>query len=155
MIKSKNRFKKNLGDPKDGHAKNIKPQEINSFLRPNKTFDEALDELQKMPQKKRDALNEWVYKTFFRRTSKLGIDFAIHTLSARIHFNTAASIDPNSGKAEMREVRIGGLNQASLRDQSKNRSITISELRHIQKGLRKGTITSDKVNFYDEWEDRS
>ena len=92
-------------------------------------------------------LDKWIFSAFFRRTSKLGIDFTVgrgHT----IHMNLAANpdFDPDHPDAALQERGLETL-QVRDREQSHGRSISSSEYRHAQKLQGRDR---DKVNFYSE-----
>ena len=150
-IESKNRFTKNLGDPAAGRANNTTPAQINQFLQPGHNFNTAFTAFTGMTSAQRDAVNQFVYKAFFRRTSKLGVDFAIADLHSNVNFNTAAAVDHTSTDLQVARNRPKGLIMTNqMIDQSENRAITVSELRYIRKGIANGTINPANINFYDE-----
>jgi hypothetical protein len=134
-INTKDRFKKNRKQSQATApvADRLTARDVRNFLDPANTQVDALNLYTAMTAAKKTALNEWVYRAFFRRTSKLGQDFTI-AQGGKIHFNTTA--DPNYNPV----TRVGGqavdrgLNIMSKTGQNaKNRAITISELRHMKK----------------------
>jgi hypothetical protein len=150
-LKSKGRFTKNVGEDK---IKDLTPEDAYAWLNPNRTYDESCplsDQLEKSNKKKKQALAEWVQKAFFRRTSKLGIDFATQRLNARINFNTAKAIDYQSSDTYLKTPQAGRIAEEAKNPTKKNRQITVSEYRHIKKQMQLGNIQPNQVNFYDEF----
>jgi hypothetical protein len=152
-INSKNRLTKNLDKKNIGH---FDAHQLNAFLS-LQSYAEAkhmVAMMREMDPSRWTALNQWVYKAFFRRTSKLGIDFATQELNSRVHFNVANSKDYISPKEEDRKVKPKGLMMRNEEiDHSEQRDITISELRHVKKGQRKGRLGIGKVNMYSEYKE--
>ncbi|KAF3889243.1 MULTISPECIES: hypothetical protein [Nostocales] len=149
-IKSKNRFTKNLkNSERSDQAVHLHPKDIHAWLAPERTFSQAINLFTKMSEEQKNALRQWIYKAFFRRTSKLGIDFVTQDLNARVNFNTASAINPHSDDPFLNTPRRHGLRFNDINmDQSKDRSITISEYRHIMKHIGNDPA---KVNFYNEY----
>lgn len=151
-IDQKGRFKKNRKESqaKDSRGERLTSRDTRQFLGQSdakaagKTFAA-------MPSKKQQALNEWIYRAFFRRTSKLGQDFVIKELGGKVHFNTVS--DPNYDP-----MKPGGptwedhglVKQATAGDNRKNRAITVSEYRHMQKLLQQDPSLAGKFNAYGE-----
>lgn len=133
-INKKSRFKKNR---KESQASQPKADQLTStdtrrFLSANHTAATAKNAYDAMSTAKQKALNEWVYRAFFRRTSKLGQDFAIKVLNATVHFNTIA--DPDYQPLLGPQWQEHGLDTMSATGgNTKNRAITVSEFRHMQK----------------------
>ncbi len=128
------RFKKNRAESQANQPKNdrLTPADTRRFLAAANTKPAALLMYNAMSAPKQTALNKWIYRAFFRRTSKLGQDFTIKVLNARVHFNTVA--DPNYQPLLGPQWIDGGLEQmANTGQNDKNRSITVSELRHMRK----------------------
>lgn len=151
-LESKDRFKKNMGDPITNHSNNITTKQIHNFLNPQKTLNDAINEFMAMPVACQAALNQWIYMAFFRRTSKLGIDFVVNNLHSTVHFNTSGAVDHTSADHQTNRLRVRGLNQnEQVINQDENRSITISELRHVRKGIANGLIAPGNINWYDEY----
>ena len=141
-----NRISKNVRD-----AGNLTASLINSFLAPNLTETQAQKAFAKLSSKKQTALSEWTYKAFFRRTSKLGIEFATMApdeggMGATVHFNTAGNPTFETGGTDQPD----GVITMSNTDTGKNRNITISEYRHVQKLIKAGKLDPTKINFYSE-----
>jgi hypothetical protein len=91
----------------------------------------------------------WIRKAFWRRTSKLGIDFTVergHT----IHMNTAADgkFNPETMLPSQMNERPNELKKVEL---PYGRLITTSEYRHLKKRIKRGTILAARVNFYSEY----
>jgi hypothetical protein len=147
----KSRFTKNMWA---NTAANITPKDINRWLSPARDSTQAVNDIGNLPQAKVDALHEWIQKAFFRRTSKLGIDFVTNDMNSTIHFNQAGAVDYSSIDPMMQMPLHGGLEFSSNYDRQQanvaNRSITISELRHAKKQIARGNINPNKINFYDE-----
>ena len=128
------RFKKNRAESQANQPKNdrLTSSDTRRFLAAANTKAGAQQMYDAMSVAKQTALNKWVYRAFFRRTSKLGQDFTIKVLNARVHFNTVA--DPNYQPLLGPQWVDGGLEQMATTGQNdKNRSITVSELRHMRK----------------------
>jgi hypothetical protein len=143
-----NRITKNVRD-----GKLLSAALINKFFDASLTLDQAQTAFSKLNQKQRLALSEWAYKGFFRRTSKLGIEFATMDqdkggLGAMIHFNTAGNPTFESGGTENKP---DGVKTMSDTDDGKNRNITVSEYRHAQKLIKAGKLDPSKINFYSEF----
>lgn len=146
-ISSKNRLTKNL--PLDLQGK-ITSKEINHFLRPDQTLQSAQAEFELLSEEQQEALVTWIYLAFFRRTSKLGIDFAVNKLGANIHFNIAGAIDHKSTDPNQSKITAGGLVLNAALEHKIDRAITVSELRHVDKAIQQGTILPSSVNKYNE-----
>ena len=147
-VGAKHRFTKNLKHQEHARTTGLDEGRISGWLDPTRraadagrdvnvgfTGDEIMD------------LDKWIFSAFFRRTSKLGIDFTVgrgHT----IHMNLAANpdFDPDHPDAALQERGLETL-QARDREQSHGRSISSSEYRHAQKLQGRDR---DKVNFYSE-----
>lgn len=156
-IKKKHRLTKNVDEDK---ADDLDAKRINKWLAPGKTYEEARDQVNDWYGDAATgsmcmALNQWIYKAFFRRTSKLGIDFIAGDRGARVHFNTATSMNYLGLTEEERRVHRDGVGRKSRRRRSQhnNRSITVSEYRHAKKRMRKGRIPRNRINMYGEWND--
>lgn len=143
------RFGKNLRDAAHAANTTLTPGHISDWLRSKRTAATVDADLAKMfsASQIRD-LNKWVYSAFFRRTSKLGIDFTV-SRGHMIHFNRsgAPGWDPSQPIEDMKMKR-GGLKKVHA---DFGRLITSSEYRHAKKGIKEGTIPKKKVNFYDEY----
>lgn len=151
-IDQKHRFKKNRRFSQADQAKGdrLTSKEIRQFLgSPNIAAAEAL--FYPMSPKKQEALNAWVYRALFRRTSKLGQDFTIKELRAKVHFNTASDPDYQPPKDPDTVVtptwQDTGVATQSRKKINKNRPITVSEFRHMEK-LKK--TNPDSFNVYGE-----
>ncbi|MEM7537812.1 MAG: hypothetical protein AAF639_36920 [Chloroflexota bacterium] len=146
-ILAKDRLTKNRGTNYE-HV-DITANNINAFLSSaHDSYDSAMASIRSLNEDQQGALSEWIYKAFFRRTSKLGIDFAINDLGATVHFNTAGMVNPLT---DFKNIAGGLRRNNETVDQSSNRPITISEYRHIQKGFNQHTLNAGQVNFYDEF----
>jgi Domain of unknown function (DUF4157) len=153
-IKSKHRFTKNISKDTAQAAGDFKPEDVYAWLDPNRNLSEAesfAKEMDKTNLPKRKAISEWIYKAFFRRTSKLGIDFVTTQLNAKVNFNTAMAQDWKSKKKKLRTPTAGGVAKAAINPDANDRQITISEFRHLAKQVRKGNVPISQVNIYDEY----
>jgi len=132
-INEKGRFKKNRKESqaKQARADRLTSKQTRQFLGcANKAEAQALYDA--MSPNKQEALNQWVYRAFFRRTSKLGQDFTVKVQGAKIHFNTVS--DPNYDSVQRPNWQETGLKtQSETGKNDKNRAITVSEYRHMQK----------------------
>lgn len=134
-IERKNRFKKNRKESQaqEQKADRLTVRDTRTFLSGGHNKTTAQQQYDGMSQKKQSALNEWVYRAFFRRTSKLGQDFVIG-LGGKVHFNTMADPDWDPVARVGPGVRDHGLKTMSeVGETGKNRSITVSEYRHMKK----------------------
>lgn len=147
-IMDKNHLTKNLPEDLQG---SFTAQELNSFLKLDQTEQSAEKEMERLDPDKGYAIGKWIQTQFFRRTSKLGIDFAVNKLGGQIHFNTAGAIDHTSDDLDKSRVTAGGVAKSAKLDQKIGRSITVSELKHIDKAIREGKISPSSVNKYDEF----
>ena len=153
-IEEKNRFNKNL---EERNQKNIKAENINLWLRESNNVEEASRLASNMDSNQEKALSQFIQKEFFRRTSKLGIDFVTDDLDAKVHFNTAGKVNSNDANAPVAEkglLKTVG-SRRHYRKQKNNRAITVSELRHIKKRERQDNNFKNKINYYAESNRRS
>ncbi|HET9078523.1 MAG TPA: hypothetical protein VFN68_16420 [Acidimicrobiales bacterium] len=133
-INTKDRFKKNRKESQANQPKadRLTPSETRDFLAPTHTKTTAQNVYDAMSPAKQAALNEWVYRAFFRRTSKLGQDFTVKVLGGMVHFNTVA--DPDYKPLLGPQWKDKGLEKMSKSGKNdKNRAITVSEYRHMKK----------------------
>lgn len=143
------RFGKNLKDLAHAQGTALTPGMISRWLRKSRTAATADADLVRIFDANQIVdLNKWVYSAFFRRTSKLGIDFTTsrgHT----VHFNVsgAPKWDPSQPLSKMK-MKKGGLKKINA---DYGRLITSSEYRHAKKKIKEGTIPKKRVNFYDEY----
>jgi hypothetical protein len=144
-IDKKGRFKKNRKESQANAAKadRLTSKETRQFLGcANKAAAQALYDA--MSDTKKQALNEWIYRAFFRRTSKLGQDFTVKVQGAKVHFNTVS--DPNYNALLGPNWQATGLKtQSDTGKNDKNRAITVSEYRHMQK------LKKDHPNQFNEY----
>ncbi len=133
-IKRKGRFKKNRKESQanDPKADRLTANDVRDFLNPAHTKGTGQTALAAMPAAKQAALHAWVYRAFFRRTSKLGQDFTV-AQGGTVHFNTVAdpNYNPATGANNMQDRGLDTMSQTG--NNAKNRSITVSELRHAAK----------------------
>jgi hypothetical protein len=147
-IEQKGRFKKNRAESQANRPKadRLTPTDTRRFLSSAHTKETARDEYDAMSPAKQTALKNWVSQAFFRRTSKLGQDFTVKVLGGTVHFNTMA--DPNYQPGETPNWQERGLETMSERGKNKkNRSITVSEYRHMKKLAK---LYPHKFNVYGE-----
>jgi hypothetical protein len=151
-IKKKDRFTKNRKEPQTTLPKSqrLTAGDVRRFLASNSKAS-ATVRYNAMSAANQTALNDWVYRAFFRRTSKLGQMFALNVLDAKIHFNTRADPDydpilrvsPVGGRGMM-DYGIEAMSAGAV---DQNRSITVSEYRHILKLM---NVNPGRVNIYGE-----
>jgi Domain of unknown function (DUF4157) len=151
-ITSKGRFTKNTTKALSAA---LTPAEIHQWLAPNGTSvgARAAYDDPNLEEQKKLAIDDWIYKAFFRRTSKLGIDFVTQRLNARVHFNTASEIN-YQGFSRPDNLRADGVIKETKNATKENRAITLSEYKHVKKRMKKrgaGRIRKDQVNFYSEF----
>lgn len=155
-IGAKHRFTKNLLNQAWAHDTTITPAQIGRWLHGNRTYQQALNRFEVIfaDDDERLHIAKWMYSAFFRRTSKLGIDFTVgrgHT----IHLNIAAdpTYDPsNPTFPNMRERGLEEL-QGMDPDQEYGRAITSSEYRHAKWLADEGRLGTGNINFYSEVKD--
>jgi hypothetical protein len=146
-MNKKNRFEKNRVDSQTNVSTGDKltTTDTSWFLSPANPKAMAQSMYDAMSPEKQAALNKWVYTAFFRRTSKLGQDFTIKVLKAKVHFNTVA--DPNFDRAKGPQWQDHGLETVSAGKNDQNRAITVSEFRHMKK---LSASHPDAFNLYGE-----
>lgn len=145
---AKHRFTKNLKSDAHAASTTLTAARISSWLDPDRTYADASRDIDAtFTATEIQDLGKWIYSAFFRRTSKLGIDFVVGRGHV-IHMNLAADPDwvPGKNDSVMQEK---GLEEIQVRDptQAYGRSITSSEYRHAQKVK---ATAPDKINFYSE-----
>jgi hypothetical protein len=147
-VQAKHRFTKNLKSQAHAVSTTLTADAIGRWLDPDVTYAEAARDIDARftPGEIQD-IGKWIYSAFFRRTSKLGIDFVVERGDI-IHLNLAADPDWVPGKTDS-AMQERGLEEIQHRDptQAYGRSITSSEYRHAQKVKLKA---ADKINFYSE-----
>jgi len=154
-LKAKHRFTKNFMNKQQGKSTAItavptKHNTVNLFewLAADRTFNQAKIDAAKLSDADQQDLAKWARTAFWRRTSKLGIDFTTGR-GFTIHFNTAADRkwDPSNVKGfqKWRAADLGKIKN------NHGRMITSSEFKHAKKGLKSGAIPANRLNFYDEF----
>jgi hypothetical protein len=133
-VKAKHRFTKNLKSLAHATTTAVTPAVISDWLRPGRTYDEALDDADDFGNQDLEDLSKWLFSAFFRRTSKLGILFTVlrgHT----IHMNIAADPTYDPSNPKLPDMRIRGLEEIEAMDpeQRYGRAITLSEFRFAHK----------------------
>jgi hypothetical protein len=145
-LKEKNRYTKNLSS--EGAKDTLSIEQIHAWLaQPDMPLTTARARLNILPNQEKDELNQWIRNEFFRRTSKLGIDFILG-LGSRIHFNLAASMD--SARLPNEADGIRKLNRMSGKTKYK-RNITVSEYRHAMKVILGNAALRNRFNFYNDF----
>jgi len=120
------------------------------MLQEQTTQDAASSYLNKNLFKKADqfAIDRWIMYAFFRRTSKLGIDFATTKLGG-VAFNEASTAFYKLGKLGKKKSNIDISKGLALMEarvaQDKDKRITLSEYRHA-----KNSPHSKTIIFYSE-----
>jgi len=146
-----NSFSKNKYDAKDT---DLKPEHIRNWLSTDNYDDAKKAALKKVPKDQQDVfalskIGGWIYLAFFRRTSKLGLEFATSAkgLNATVRFNTAGQKDYGNRDT---------YSPTALKDIAENspgstkRQITVSEYRHLKRLMKAGKIKSEQVIEYAE-----
>ena len=148
-LESKDRLGKN--DTTEGESTIITSENINNWLDSRNSFRRAMRISKDMPDEDYNALNNWIYREIIRRICKLGIDFGTQDLDSKIHFNKAGAIDPkNSASPNSKAIPDGLLLNSDIGDQSQDRAITTSEIRHAAKAITESKIPKEKINTYNE-----
>ena len=145
---AKHRFTKNLKSDAHAGSTTLTAATISSWLDPDRTYAEASREIDtRFTAAEIQDIGKWIYSAFFRRTSKLGIDFTVER-GHIIHMNLAADPDWVPGKTDS-VMQEKGLEEIQDRDptQAYGRSITSSEYRHA---LKVKATAGDQINFYSE-----
>lgn len=149
-FKSKKRYEKNFISKARYKARKalLTPAFIHQWLSAGRTHADAELDKTNVPMSSAECgeLARWISKAFWRRTSKLGIDFTVGR-GHRIHMNTAADPKFNFDKPRTMKLKPGKLKKMK---ETYGRMITTSEYRHIKKGLKDGSIDPAQVNLYDE-----
>jgi hypothetical protein len=134
----------------------LTPEKIGRWLHQNRTYNQANAAFETTFTGKDEQLHvaKWMYSAFFRRTSKLGIDFTL-TRGETIHLNVAADPTYDPSNPTFPNMREEGLEEIQTMDpdQEYGRAITSSEYRHAKKLVDAGRTGTGKVNFYSEIKD--
>jgi hypothetical protein len=95
-----------------------------------------------------------MYSAFFRRTSKLGINFTL-ARGETIHLNIAADPTYDPSNPALPNMQEEGLLEIQRMDpeQEYGRAITSSEYRHARWLVDQGRTGTGNVNFYSEIKD--
>lgn len=147
------RFKKNFTDYQQWWASDVRalPEigrtSVLEWFSADRTYANAQQDLTNLNPQVKSDLAKWVRTAFWRRTSKLGIDFTV-ARGHKIHFNTAADARWNPAQGGMPSMRRGDLAKINT---LYGRMITTSEYRHVTKRIKSGAIAPGNVNFYDEF----
>ena len=141
----KHRFGKNLKGQSHAEATALTPASISGWLSNDWSEAEAKKHLATLDPQTQDDLGKWIQTAFFRRTSKLGIDFIIKR-GHKIHFNMAADPDFVADAGEHANVRAGGLQTVLEQKREYARPITASELNYAQRHAPPG-----QLNYFSEW----
>lgn len=144
---SNTRVKKNFTDRTMYQNTTITGDVILDWLAADRTYAQAQTDVSNFNTTEKTELAKWVRTAFWRRTSKLGIDFTIGR-GHKIHFNTAADKTWSPTKGVLPTMKAGDLKKINTKH---GRMITTSEYRHVKKGIKKGTLDPNLVNFYDEF----
>jgi hypothetical protein len=133
-----NRFSKNKYDAKDTE---LTPKHIRSFLSTD-SFEDGKETLKNVPKQDREVfalskIGGWIYLAFFRRTSKLGLEFATSAegLNAKVRFNTAGQ-KSYGDRNTYSSTALKDIAEKSLG--STKRQITVSEYRHLKRLMKAG-----------------
>lgn len=94
------------------------------------------------------TLSRWLRYQALRRTSKLGMDFALRHLNARIHFNMTGPGNPDQPDQQNRvqEMTLNRHDPGAIRPQR----ITVSEARHLDQLLGQDPALQGSVRLYNE-----
>jgi hypothetical protein len=112
-------------------------------------IEEAQNYYQSLNQEKQQGLNRWIQNAFWRRTSKLGIDFATSDigLDARVHFNLTSGVRQADGRWQAQLWGI--LDDVAIAQGT--RKITESEWRYILRMMDKNPDLLEKIIPYSEY----
>ena len=99
----------------------------------------------------------WLAQAFFRRSSKLGLDFALNKLNSKVFFNLATDhgfqVEAEDGQTEERAVttpRYGLLEALDVFDTLAFETITMSELKHIDRLIADNPDVAEQLILYGE-----
>ena len=163
-IKSKKRLAKNmpenepntLSTKKDklktflalDKSKSVSAEEVYTMLSFGIDDKAAMDYYTTLEPEKQTALNRWIQNAFWRRTSKLGIDFAtsIQGLDAYVHFNLTSGVKQDGAW----QAKLWGILDDIAEDKGK-RKITESEFRYILRQIKKNPEIRERIIFYSEY----
>jgi len=145
-----NRFSKNKYDAKDTE---LTPSHISSFLS-TESYEDGKKALKNVPKQDREVfalskIGGWIYLAFFRRTSKLGLEFATSAqgLNAKVRFNTAGQMSYGNrdtySPTALKDI-------AEKSPGSTKRQITVSEYRHLKRLMKAGKIKPEQIIEYAE-----
>ena len=149
-IKSKRRFEKNITENEAyaDWAKTFSEEEVHEMLSFGTDIKAAEKYYNNLDADKQIGLNLWIRNAFFRRTSKLGIDFATSNkgLNARVHFNLTSGIQQENGS---RKPKLWGILDDIAKDRG-TRKITESEWRYAKKMMEKDPQLRQRIMEYSE-----
>ncbi|NEQ36041.1 MAG: hypothetical protein F6K40_06980 [Okeania sp. SIO3I5] len=151
LIKSKKRFEKNIDE---NFNKKLTEKLVHKLLSYGTDYDTALNKFTKLNKENNPLaqdVNKWVQNAFWRRTSKLGIDFATTMesgLDARVHFNLTSGRQNDTGGWEPDPK---GIIKDVEEDRGK-RKITESEWRYAQKLIKNDPSLKERILEYSEYE---
>lgn len=148
-IKEKRRFEKNMGERDEGK---FSESDVHKMLSFGNDFDSA-NAYYKSIKNKQEPIGRWIQEAFWRRTSKLGIDFAtsVEGLNANVHFNLSSSesYKDEMGNPMYGELRLWGILDDIAADKG-TRKITESEWRHVKKLIQNDPSLADRIHGYSE-----
>jgi hypothetical protein len=155
-VAAKHRFTKNLMNQTWANETALTPQKIGRWLHQNRTYDQANAAFETTFTGKDEQLHiaKWMYSAFFRRTSKLGINFTL-ARGETIHLNIAADPTYDPSNPAFPNMQEEGLLEIQRMDpeQEYGRAITSSEYRHARWLVDQGRTGKGNVNFYSEVKD--
>lgn len=149
-IKEKRRFEKNMGEEDSGK---FSESDVHKMLSFGSDFDSAHAYYLSLEKNKQTPIGRWIQMAFWRRTSKLGIDFAtsVEGLDANVHFNLSSSesYQDEMGNTKYGELRLWGILDDIAADKG-TRKITESEWRHVKKLIQNDPSLADRIHGYSE-----
>jgi len=146
-IKSKRRFEKNMHEDDAG---TFSEEDVHKMLSFGLDTDAAQNYIQSLEFNKRQGIHRWIQNTFWRRTSKLGIDFATSDigLDARIHFNLTSGVRQANGGWQ---PQLWGILDEIAADQGA-RKITESEWKYVVRLMERDPERLERIIPYSEYQ---
>jgi Domain of unknown function (DUF4157) len=149
-IENKRRFEKNMHEDDEGSFSETDVHKMLSFgtdIAAAQAYYGSLGTGQEGDAKKQ-GINRWIQNAFWRRTSKLGIDFATSDigLNARVHFNMTSGAKQEDGSWT---AQLWGILDDIAADQG-TRKITESEWRYVQRMMKQNPAMLRKIIPYSE-----
>jgi len=144
-IKSKNRFSKNMHEDDEG---TFSQEDVHKMLSFGTDYEAAKKHFKSLNGAKKQGVNRWIQNAFWRRTSKLGIDFATSDegLGANVYFNLTSGEKQDDGTWK---AKLWGILDDVAADKG-TRKITESEWRYVERLMVKDPERLERIIPYSE-----